>query len=92
MNTDFFRIAAVSPAVNVADCDFNAEKIIDVCHRLHKKSVQLAVFPEMSVTAYSCADLFHSSTLLVAAERALMKIAQMSLSAPGMIIRSGFIQ
>lgn len=89
MNTDFFRIAAVSPAVNVADCDFNAEKIIDVCHRLHKKGVQLAVFPEMSVTAYSCADLFHSSTLLVAAERALMKIAQMSLSAPGMIIIVG---
>lgn len=89
MNSDFFRVAAISPRLNVADCEFNTNQIIDACRRLHKKGVQLAVFPEMSVTAYTCADLFHSSTLLKAAENSLLRIAEESLNTLGMIIVVG---
>ena len=67
----FLRVAAASPVVRVADCSFNAEKHIEILERAESEGCDLVVFPEMSLTGYTCGDLFHQKTLQEAAEKAL---------------------
>lgn len=74
MTNGFLRVAAVSPEVRVADVDFNVGQIIALIDRLEKDGVEIAVFPELCVTAYTCADLFHSAELLDAAQTGLKKL------------------
>lgn len=74
MKSGFLRVAAVAPAVNVADVDFNVGQIINHVKELAVEGVELIVFPEMSITGYTCADLFNSSTLVEAARNGLARI------------------
>ncbi|MCM1520156.1 MAG: NAD(+) synthase [Lachnoclostridium sp.] len=80
MREGFLRVAAAVPVVNVADVDFNVDNIISTLGELEKKGVEIAVFPEMCVTAYTCGDLFHSSTLLEAARRGLVRLVDHSMT------------
>lgn len=75
MDNGFFRVAAVVPSVTVADPAANAKDIVSAFSGLEERGVELAVFPELCVTGYTCGDLFHSSLLLDAAEDALRQIA-----------------
>ena len=72
----FYRIAAVSPAVKVADIRFNTKEIISGIENAIQKDAALVLFPELAITAYSCADLFNNSTLIEESEKALIEIAQ----------------
>lgn len=78
MDKGYFRVAAAIPQVNVADCEYNVTGIKSVCEKLDAKGVAVAVFPEMSVTAYTCGDLFHSSVLLDAAETSISELVSAS--------------
>ena len=66
----------MTPELRVADVAFNTGKIIEALARAAAQGVRLAFFPELSITSYSCADLFYQSTLLDQARRALMSIAK----------------
>ncbi len=83
MNHGFLRIAACAPQVRPADVEFNTEGIISMLRRLEEEKVELSVFPEMSITAYTCADLFHNTTLLDAAEKALGRLRDVSRGMKG---------
>lgn len=72
------RVAAATPVVKPGDPHFNAESIISILSPLSQDSVEIAAFPELSVTGYTCADLFHQQTLLDAAEAALEQIRAFS--------------
>ncbi len=72
MKYGFIKSAVCSPALRVADCNFNAEKIIEAMQA--HCNVQLLVFPEFCITGYTCGDLFLQHTLLRGAEAALEKI------------------
>ncbi|MCH5347582.1 MAG: NAD(+) synthase [Muribaculaceae bacterium] len=78
MKNGFARIAAVSSSVNVADVDFNVARIIESMTRLAAEEVDLSVFPEMSLTGYTCGDLFLSTPLVEAAAGALKQVAEAS--------------
>ncbi|MDE6089644.1 MAG: NAD(+) synthase [Duncaniella sp.] len=78
MFSGFLRVAATAPTVRVADVDFNLSQIKAKLLELEDSGVEVAVFPEMCLTAYTCADLFHSSTLLDAASHALIELRDMS--------------
>ncbi len=78
MHSGFLRIAATAPTVRVADVDFNLSQIKAKLAELDKIGVEVAVFPEMCLTAYTCADLFHNSTLINAANRALLNLRDYS--------------
>lgn len=80
MENGFFRVAAVVPSVNVADCDYNTDNIITECDKLYKKGVSLVVFPELALTGYTCADLFRMSTMHEAVNRNLSRIVEASFS------------
>ncbi len=72
----FFRVATAIPTVKVADVEYNLKQHIELIHQAHAEGVQLLVFPELSITGYTCADLFHHQPLLEAAKTALMHLAE----------------
>lgn len=74
MNYGFVKVAAAVPHVKVADCKFNVEKIESLIAIAEGKGVQVIVFPEMSITGYTCGDLFGQQILLEEAEMGLMQI------------------
>mgnify|MGYP002854831366 CR=1 FL=1 len=75
MNYGFFRAAAASVELKVADPEFNSTKIIQTAKDAAKKGSQLVVFPELCVTGYSCGDLFLQESLLRAASIQTERIA-----------------
>src|ERR1700735_3981525 len=75
----FVRVAAAVPQVRVADCAFNAERIIGLMNRAEEQGVAVLVFPELSLTGYTCGDLFHQPTLLAGASDALGAVLDASL-------------
>ena len=70
----FFRAAAAVPRVKVADCRANARRIVALAEEARRRGAALAVFPELSVTGYTCGDLFGQPLLLQQAEEALAEI------------------
>ena len=58
-----FRIAVCTPENKVADVEFNTGKICEAINSCGNENVQLAVFPELCITAYSCGDLFYQHSL-----------------------------
>lgn len=75
MNQGFVRVAACAPTVSVADVDSNVGSIRSLMSRCAATGVQVAVFPELCVTGYTCGDLFHQSTLLDAADAGVAALA-----------------
>jgi NAD+ synthase (glutamine-hydrolysing) len=74
----FLRVAAAVPALRVADCAYNAERILGILARAESESLAVVVFPELCLTGYTCADLFHQPTLQRAALAALEHVTRAS--------------
>ena len=74
MNYGFVKVAAAVPLVQVADCFYNIEKLEGLMRQASEKGVQIIAFPELSVTGYTCLDLFAQQTLLDGAEEALLQL------------------
>lgn len=75
MNYGFFRAAAVTLKLKVADPDYNKEEIKKAIDAAVAHKARLLVTPELSVTGYTCADLFFSSALVSSAQKALGELA-----------------
>ncbi|HHV98234.1 MAG TPA: NAD(+) synthase [Clostridiaceae bacterium] len=73
-NYGFVRVAAAVPRLKVADCKYNSENIKEMINKADKLGIQFVVFPELSITAYTCGDLFHQQLLLEQAARQLGEI------------------
>jgi NAD+ synthase (glutamine-hydrolysing) len=82
----FVRVAAVTPEVRVADCSFNAARIGEAARAAADKGAKIIVFPELSVTGYTCGDLFLQDTLLDAAKRSLLSLVSSSEGIDAVII------
>lgn len=78
MRQGFLRLAAVAPEVSVGNVGFNISKIKESLVRLDRLDVEIAVFPELSLTGYTCADLFHQQPLLTAAESGIEELVEFS--------------
>lgn len=76
----FFRVAAASPSVKPSDVAYNLEQIAFMTDKADADGVSLLVFPELSVTGYTCADLFGQELLLRAAEQAVESLKTKSLA------------
>lgn len=73
-NYGFVRVAAATPALRVADCDYNTDEILKLIAEAEKNKVSAVAFPELSITGYTCADLFLQRTLLEGAQQSLRRI------------------
>ena len=78
MQYGFVKAAALSPALRVADCAYNAGQIIEALDGADREGVRLACLPELCLTGYTCGDLFLQETLLQGAETALARIVEAS--------------
>lgn len=76
MKDGFIKVACASPDVHVADCDYNATQIIDKIKEAHSNGAKLIAFPELSITGYTCGDLFLQDTLLNGAKKSLIDIVK----------------
>ena len=77
-NHGFIRTAAAVPCVRVADTHFNTEEICRAAEQAFAKEASLVVFPELSITGYSCGDLILQSMLIDSAENGVRKILEFS--------------
>ena len=75
---NFVKVAAASPKVNVADVEYNYNQIIQLIDKAVEEDVKFIVFPELSLTAYTCADLFLNFSLIKASEVYLDKLCKYS--------------
>lgn len=72
----FIRTACVTPSLKVADCSYNAAKIIDGCREAYDAGADVIVFPELCVTGYTCQDLFLQKKLLESAVQSALFISK----------------
>lgn len=56
---------------------------------ISETAADMVVFPEMCLTGYTCADLFHNSTLLDAVNEAIVRISAATDSATGPLVIVG---
>ena len=71
MRYGFLKVAAAIPGVKVADCRYNAARIEELLSKAAAEEAEVVLFPELALTAYTCADLFFQSALIASAEAAL---------------------
>ena len=72
----YLKAAAAVPAVRVADCPANAERMAALLEKAAARGVEIAVFPELSITGYTCGDLLLQPALLADAEQALGRLVR----------------
>jgi len=76
MKYGYVKVAAVTPKIEVANCEYNAEQVIKLIDQAAKEKVKVLVFPELCLTGYTCADLLLDDALIKSAEEKLIKIAE----------------
>ena len=77
-NYGFIRTAAAVPVVRIADVTYNTAEICRLAGEAFDKKVSLVVFPELSMTGYSCGDLFFQNLLVKGAEDGVRKVVEFS--------------
>ena len=76
MRDGFVRVAAITPNVFVADVQRNAEEIKKAIVKAAEEKAVSAVFPQLSITASTCGDLFFTDTLINGAKTALLELVE----------------
>ena len=70
----FIRLTCLSPEVHIANPRAN-KAVIEAALNVHHLS-DIILFPELSLTAYTCGDLFNHDLLLEEAKQCLLELAQ----------------
>ncbi len=71
---DFLRAAACVPDVKPGDVEYNVSKILEKLNEACEYKAAVIAFPELSVTGYTCQDLFFQDTLLEGAKKGISDI------------------
>ena len=72
----FIRVGAIVNKLSLANPMKNAEEIIKEIKKAVKLGVSIVTTPELSLTGYTCGDLFLQDQLLVDSENALQKVLE----------------
>jgi len=94
MKHGFFTVAAAIPSVRVADVRYNVKEIETLIAQAEGQGVEVLVFPELSLTGYTCQDLFQQQLLLDQAEQGLLMLLDFTrkldiISIVGLPVRIG---
>ena len=82
MEHGFFRVASATPVCTVGDCDANTAEIIALIGEASGLGASLAVFPELAITGYTCADLFSQNLLARLSITSLLLVAEKTRTLP----------
>lgn len=72
---DFIRIACAVPAVRVGDVKKNTEDICAYIAKADAENADIVLFPEMTLTGYTCQDLFFQDALWMGIQQGIAEIA-----------------
>lgn len=75
-NFGFVRVAAAVPKCHVADVDANVAEIKSQITEAIEEGVEVLCFPELTVTGYTCADLFFTQQLQQNALQGVQQICE----------------
>ncbi|MCH5222011.1 MAG: NAD(+) synthase [Muribaculaceae bacterium] len=89
MQHGFFRVASAAPKVTVGNTAANTSNIVSLIGRAHAAGADAVVFPELSITGYTCGELFHNATLLKGAVDGVKEIVLATLSTPDILVVVG---
>lgn len=64
------------PAVKVADVEYNVQEMEKLISLADSQQVEIVCFPELSLTGYTCQDLFKEQLLLNKAEEGLIRLLE----------------
>ena len=76
MQYGFIKVASAIPSVKVANCLYNLQQIEKSITEAEEQGVEVIVFPELSITGYTCQDLFHQRILLSEAELSVARLLE----------------
>lgn len=71
---EYLRVACAVPDVRVGDTKFNTNEILRLVEEAEQENADVIVFPELSITGFSCGDLFYQEALLEGAKNALNEL------------------
>ena len=74
MKDGFVKVAAAAPVIKVADCDYNAARVIETIGKADALGVKVLAFPELTLTGVTCGDLIRHRVILEGAQRALERV------------------
>ncbi|MBQ8420055.1 MAG: NAD(+) synthase [Clostridia bacterium] len=76
MKDGFIKVATMTPDLRVADIAYNVGEVIKGIEKAYAENVSLLVFPELTVTGYTCGDLFNHRSFIDAAMKGVEDIAK----------------
>ena len=85
-NFGFVKVATAVPHVRVADCSYNLQQMLNLIAQAEEERAAVVCFPELSITAYTCQDLFRQQVLLDGAEQAMKDLLSYSSGTETIII------
>ncbi len=74
----FIRLASIAPPVAIGNPKRNAEQIVQSIQQNEYADVSLMLFPELSISGYTCEDLFFNQSMVNQVEEALYQVARAS--------------
>ena len=74
MNYGYIKVASAIPSVKVGDVKYNLQQIEEKIALAEDSNVEVIVFPELSLTGYTCQDLFRQQLLIDASEQAVIML------------------
>jgi len=82
----FYRAAACVPTLSVANVSFNVEKMLEKLEETMEYKPAIVAFPELSLTGYTCQDLFFQNRLYDAVKLGIKSIVDASLKYKAVLI------
>lgn len=83
---DFVRVASAVIKTTVADTTKNTEEHIKMMEKSSSENVDITVFSELSITGYTCQDLFFQKELLDKTYSSLIEIKKKSEKLKGIFV------
>lgn len=81
----FLRVSAATPVVHVANPEANADEIIKMIQDAEVRKPSVICFPELSISGYTCADLFHQEYLIRSCEEAVTRVIEATASSSALV-------
>ena len=76
MKDGFIKVAAATPKIKVADPAYNTEEILKIINETEKNGTSILVFSELTISGYTCGDLFLQQPLLTECKNQLLRIVK----------------
>ncbi|MCG4627235.1 NAD(+) synthase [Anaerostipes hadrus] len=76
MKDGFIKVSAATPKIKVADPAYNTEEILKIIDETEKNGASILVFSELTISGYTCGDLFLQQPLLTECKNQLLRIVK----------------